>query len=84
VKTAKNITIKSARHLKNHRLVVEFSDGAWRAVDFKPFLERSNYPGYKKYRKISEFKKYQIIDGNINWDDYNMIFHVEDLYKGKI
>ncbi len=32
----------------------------------------------------SEFIKYKIIDDNLNWGDYTMIFPVEDLYSGKL
>jgi hypothetical protein len=30
------------------------------------------------------FKQFEIIDGNLNWNDYDMIFPVSDLKKGKI
>ena len=63
---------------------IAFSDGAKRVVDFHPFLKRFRHPAYEKYKRVSGFKKFDIINGNINWDDYNMIFPVEDLYKGEI
>jgi len=80
----KELTVKSAKHITNHRLEVTFSDGARREVDFKPFLQRFRHPDLERYKKVTEFKKYKVIDGNINWHDYNMIFPVEDLYKGEI
>jgi len=54
-------------------------------VDFKPFVFKPfGHPIYKRYRKPSVFKKFEIIDGNLNWFDYEMIFPVEQLYAGRI
>jgi len=77
-------SVVSATHLKGHCLEVEFSDGSQRLINFDPFLKRFRHPDLDRYKKISEFKKFKIIDGNINWHDYNMIFEPESLYKGEI
>ena len=29
-----------------------------------------------------KFKAFKIVDGNINWNDYELIFSIEDLYEG--
>jgi len=78
------IFVESACHVKSHILEVEFSNGHKSHVDFSPFIYSSEHPDYEKYKKESEFLKYEIIDGNLNWDDYTMIFPVEDLYTGKL
>ena len=77
-------SVATAKHLGGHRLEVVFSDGIRREIDVAPFLERFPHPCHNKYKKVSEFKKFKIIDGNVNWDDYNMIFTPESLYSGKI
>jgi hypothetical protein len=79
-----NITVASARHLEGLRLEIVFSDGARRIIDFRPFLERFSHPDYDKYMDVDEFKKFSIMDGNINWNDYHMIFTMESLYKGEL
>jgi hypothetical protein len=61
-----------------------FNDGLNRVVDFKPFLESSFHPSIWKYLEETLFKQFEIVDGNLNWNDYGMIFPVEDLLKGKI
>jgi len=53
-------------------------------VDFSTFIFTSGHPDYDKYKTIEEFLKFEIIDDNLNWDDYTMIFPVEDLYKNCI
>jgi len=32
----------------------------------------------------NRFQEYKLVDGNLNWNDYDMIFPLEDLYRGKI
>jgi hypothetical protein len=53
-------------------------------VDFKPFLAHSCHPAIRQYLDESKFKQFEIVDGNLNWNDYELIFPVADLYEGKI
>ena len=78
------IEIKSARYIGDYAIRIFFSDGFNKLVDFKPFLESSLHPSIRKYLDDSKFKEYNIVDGNLNWNDYDLIFPIEDLYKGKI
>jgi hypothetical protein len=78
------IEIKSAHYIGDYAIRVFFNDGSGKLVDFKPFLESSFHPSIRKYLDEVKFKDYQIIDGNLNWNDYDLIFPIEDLYEGKI
>ena len=78
------IEIKSARYIGDYAIRIFFSDGSNKLVDFKPFLESSVHPSIRKYLDETRFKNYQIVDGNINWNDYDLIFPIEDLIEGKI
>jgi len=78
------IEIKSSRYIGDFAIRIYFSDGVNKLVDFRPFLESSLHPSIRKYLDESKFKEYQIIDGNLNWNDYDMIFPIEDLYQGKV
>ncbi len=53
-------------------------------VDFSIFIFASGHPDYEKYKSVDKFLKFEIIDDNLNWDDYTMIFPIEDLYKTKL
>jgi len=55
-----------------------------RLVDFKPFLFKSLHPSIKKYLNEGKFINFKIIDGNLNWNDYYLIFPVADLYEGYV
>jgi hypothetical protein len=76
--------VKSAKHLKSHILDVEFSDGEHRVIDFAPFIFSVGHPDYERYKSETGFLGFKIEDGNLNWDDYTMIFPIEDLYTGKL
>jgi DUF971 family protein len=78
------LEIISARYIGDYAIRVFFSDGFNRLVDFKPFLEASLHPSIRKYLDEAKFKDYQIVDGNLNWNDYSLIFPIEDLYEGKL
>ncbi len=81
---AEPINIISAKYLSGYAIRIKFSDGTEKVVDFKPFLSKSLHPSIKKYLNEKLFAGYNIIDGNLNWNDYEMIFPVWDLYRGEI
>lgn len=78
------INIVSATYFTAYVIQVVFSDAVEKAIDFQPFLSKSQHPSISKYLDLNNFKKFDIIDGNLNWNDYDMIFPVWDLYEGKI
>ncbi len=78
------IEIKSAQYIGDYAIRVFFSDGSNKLVDFKAFLELSLHPAIRKYLDEALFKAFQIAEGNLNWNDYDLIFPIEDLYAGKI
>jgi hypothetical protein len=78
------IEIINARYIGDYAIRINFKDGFSKLVDFKPFLESSLHPSIRKYLDEEKFKEFQIVDGNLNWNDYDLIFPVEDLYEGKI
>lgn len=78
------IAIKSAKYIGDYAIRIFFDDGIISLVDFKPFLESSLHPSIRKYLDETKFQQFEIIDGNLNWNDYDLIFPIDDLYKGKI
>ena len=79
-----NRRIFKAEYINGHSLKLFFDDKRIRVVDFSEFIFSSNHPDLKKYRVIGEFLRYEIVDGNLNWDDYAMIFPIDQLYAGKV
>jgi len=76
--------IKSARYLGDFAIRILFNDDTERLVDFKSFLTKSLHPSIQKYLNEDNFSKFLIKDGNLNWNDYDMIFPIIDLYNGEI
>lgn len=78
------ILVSNASHITGHILEITFSDGHKSIVDFAPFIFSVGHPDYEVYKNIDKFLTYTLLDGNLNWDDYTMIFPVEDLYRNKL
>jgi hypothetical protein len=63
---------------------IKFNDSVEKLIDFKAFLKKSLHPTVKQYLEESKFKQFKIVDGNLNWNDFEMIFPVYDLYRGHV
>lgn len=89
ITTCSNLAIKAikvtkAQFIGDFAIRVFFNDDSQKLIDFKPFLEKSQHPEIRKYLDESKFREFQIVDGNLNWNDYDLIFPVWELYNGKI
>lgn len=80
----KPLSIIKAKNLGNYHILIEFNNGVEKFVDFADFLSKSQHKSIKKYLNETLFGTFKIIDGNLNWNDYDMIFPIADLYDGKI
>ncbi|WP_146441922.1 DUF2442 domain-containing protein [Vibrio kanaloae] len=78
------LSVVRVTHITGHILEIEFNDKHVSVVDFAPFIFGNGHPDYDLYKNISNFLKFDLSDGNLNWDDYTMIFPVEDLYKNQL
>lgn len=78
------IMVEHANYIGDFAIRITFNDGTQKLVDFKSFLTKSLHPSIKKYLDERLFINFKIIDGNLNWYDYDMIFPVENLYNGEI
>jgi len=78
------LKIDSAKYLSDYAIRIKFSDGNEKIVDFKPFLLKSIHPSIKKYLDENIFSKFSLSEGNLNWNDYDLIFPISDLYNGRV
>jgi hypothetical protein len=76
--------IKKAELSEHYKVRLVFSDGTEQMVNFESFLKKSLHPSIRKYLDLTRFKSFKIVDGNLNWNDYDMIFPIADLYEGKL
>ena len=80
----KDIKVKSAKYLSDYVIRIHFNDETEKLVDFKYFLKNSSHPAINKYLDEEKFKNFDVVNANLNWNDYDLIFPLEDLYQGSI
>jgi hypothetical protein len=80
----KVISVENADYMGDYVLEILFSDQSRKKVSYKEFLSKSQHHSIIKYLNEESFSKFKIIDGNLNWNDCEMIFSISDLYEGKI
>ena len=78
------INIKKANYLNDYKISFEFNDGVKKTVDFEHFIFSSAHPDIKKYQNQKLFQKFNLEYGEIEWNDYELVFPIYDLYKGHI
>ena len=82
--TSKIINIVTAFQVGEHKLRLEFDDGAVQTVDFKPFLQRSLHPQIKAYLDDKRFATFRLEHGELIWGDYELCFPIMDLYTNQV
>lgn len=82
--SATYVDVTAAHEVALYTLAITFSDGTERTVDFGPFLRASHHPSVRAYLDVTRFREFDIVGGNLNWHDYDLIFPVADLYAGVI
>ena len=81
----KEILVVEAIYAGDLKVELVFSDKKRNVIDFENFFKTHSHPQYNKYRNPEQFKRFKIENGNVVWGkDWDMIFPVYDLYKGKI
>lgn len=78
------ISVEKVNQLSDFKLELEFNDNTRQAIDFYPFLSRSLNPQIRKYLLPEEFSKFEIDEGDLEWNDYDLCFPVADLYENRI
>ena len=78
------LRVNQASYAPRYKVELEFNDGQRRVVDFGPFLKKAQNPMFSKYRRLKEFKSFHVRNGDLMWGDFEMIFPMEDLYRGEI
>ena len=78
------VSINKAKYIGDYAIRIEFNDNKEKLVDFKPFLSNSGHPAIQKYLDEQLFENFQIKNGNLNWNDFDLIFPIEELYNNSI
>lgn len=78
------LSIIEAKYINSFKVLLSFSNGKQRIVDFYPLLSKTLKGYYSKYLLPANFKKFVVKNGNIYWgDNEEVIFPVSLLYSTK-
>jgi len=80
----KIINIEKANYINDYKIHFKFNDGVETTVDFENFIFSSAHPDIKKYQNQKLFQKFNLDYGEIQWNDYELVFPIYDLYKGHV
>ena len=81
-KASEKIAVQSAVYLKDFEILLYFTNGEQRIVNFLPLFSKLS-GAYTKYNLQANFKKFIVKNGNIYWGkDEDVIFPVASLYSG--
>ncbi len=78
------ITVEKAKQLDDYKLELLFNDQTRQVVDFFPFLSSSLNPLITKYLDTKEFSRFEINEGDLEWNDFDLCFPIADLYENRI
>ena len=78
------IFIEKATHAGDYQIHLTFNDSTQQLVDFGPFLRKSHNPQIQAYLDPVAFARFEIKDGDLIWDDYDLCFPIADLYDGHV
>jgi hypothetical protein len=78
------LSIDRIEHAGGYRLRIHFADRSVRDVDFGEFLRRSTHPEVRKYLEMNNFLAFHLVDGDLMWGDFDLIFPIASLYQGSI
>ena len=78
------LAVAAAEVVAPHTLRIAFTTGQQCTVDFGPFLRRAAHPAIQAYLQEERFRQFTIVNGNVNWNDYDLIFPVSALFTGEI
>ena len=81
---SEELYVEDAKYLGDHVIRIYFNTKEERVVDFKPFLKQAGHPSIKKYLDESLFRSFTIQHGNLSWNDYELVFPVNDLYENNL
>ena len=78
------IKIKEASYIEKYKIKITFNDLKTQVIDFETFLSKSKNKQINKYLDIELFKSFQVVDGDLDWNDFDLCFPIYDLYENSV
>lgn len=84
IEEEETLSITKAAYIGAYQILVSFSNGRQRIINFEPILKKHLKGEFKKYLTPSNFKKFFVENGNIYWGkNEDVIFPVTYLYNSR-
>jgi hypothetical protein len=78
------LEIVRADYQGDYRIELTFSDGVRRTIDFERFLRAAKNPMARKYLDLAAFQTFSLDHGDLQLNDFELCFQLQNLYDGKI
>lgn len=78
------ISITEANYTGGYSIELKFNDSSTKTINFETFLLKSHLPKINKYLDKGKFKRFLIVDGNLNWNGSDLVFTLSELHEGKV
>ena len=75
------IDIINAEYAPPYAIRLRFNNGHEPTVYFEPFLRQAQHPEIRKDLDCNLFQTFAIINGRLDWNDYDLCFPLQDLYE---
>lgn len=83
-KEIQKLSIIKANYINSFKVLLSFSNGKQRIIDFYPLFSKTLKGYHSKYLLPDNFKKFIVKNGNVSWgDSEEVIFPVSFLYNSK-
>ena len=80
-----NIRIIKAENLGKLVVLLTFSDNTTQVVDVGEYIRLHPHPQYNKYYDPKRFLEFKVENDTVVWgDDWDLIFHPENLYHNDL
>jgi Protein of unknown function (DUF2442) len=84
IKRVRVLKVIEAAYIRDYELRLRFSDNTERIVDFGPFLAQSTNPLIRLYLDSDKFQEFRITGGDLEWNDFDLVFPIIDLYNDEL
>lgn len=78
------LEIIRADYQGEYRIELTFSDGVKQTIDFERFLRTAKNPMARKYLDLTAFQTFSLDHGDLQWNDFELCFQLQNLYDEKI
>jgi hypothetical protein len=78
------LRLDKAEYMDGYKIKLTFHNNEVRTIDFFQFLDSSQNPSTRKYLNLEKFKEFQILYGDLVWNDFELCFPIADLYDNAI